>query len=303
MGKQTVALAGGTGNLGNLVADALLDKPDVELRLLVRPGSREKAHRLEKRGARVVEGGIGQGEDAALAALTEGASAVVSTLQGRAEIIIDGQTRLLSAARKAGVRRFIPSDFSLDIFKIKPGHIVPYDLRRRFASTADSLRGEMEVVHILNGGFLDRRLLFGFLGVVDLQTRTAYVWGEGKTPMDWTTYADTARYTAEVALDERPLPREFAIAGDVQSFEGVVASYEEASGKKLSITRLGSLEDLSARIDHLRQTEPENVHGWLPLMYYRSMLSGEGRLTELMNDRYPSVRPTNIREYVGREGL
>jgi hypothetical protein len=38
-------------------------------------------------------------------------------------------------------------------------------------------------------------------------------------------------------------------------------------------------------------------------MYYRSMLNGEGKLTELMNDRYPSIRPTTVREYVAAEGL
>jgi hypothetical protein len=38
-------------------------------------------------------------------------------------------------------------------------------------------------------------------------------------------------------------------------------------------------------------------------MYYRSMLNGEGKLAELMNDRYPSIRPTTVREYVARERL
>jgi hypothetical protein len=32
------------------------------------------------------------------------------------------------------------------------------------------------------------------------------------------------------------------------------------------------------------------------------MLGGEGKLDELTNDQYPSVRPTTVREYVAREG-
>ncbi len=176
-------------------------------------------------------------------------------------------------------------------------------MRRQFASIADGERGAVEVVHVLNGGFLDRGVLFGFIRVIDPATRTAYLWGDGKRPMDWTTYADTARYTAEVAVDERPVPRKFSVAGDVLDFEGLVRAYESGSGRKLRVERLGSLEDLDARIDHLRASEPANMFAWLPLMYYRSVLNGEGKLDPLMNDRYPSIRPTTVREYVMNEGL
>lgn len=301
MGKQTIALVGGSGRLGALIGNALLDKPDVMLRLLVRPGSREKVGGLEKRGAQIVEGTLDTAS--ALASLSDGASTVVSAVQGGPEVIIDGQVRLLRAARDAGVKRFIPSDYSLDLFKVKPGHIPTSELRRQLASVVDAERGTVEVVHVLNGGFLDRGVLFGFIRVIDPAKQTAYVWGDGKQPMDWTTYADTARYTAEAAVDERPVPRKLCVAGDVLDFHGLVRAYESGSGKKLRVERLGSLEDLDARIDQLRKAEPANMFAWLPLMYYRSMLTGEGKLDELMNDRYPSIRPTTVREYVAKEGL
>jgi len=121
--------------------------------------------------------------------------------------------------------------------------------------------------------------------------------------MDWTTYADTARYTAEVAIDQRPVPRIFSVAGDVLEFEGIVRAYESGSGKKLHVDRLGSLEELDARIDQLEKADPANLSAYLPLMYYRSMLNGEGKLDQLMNDRYPSIRPVTVREYVTREGV
>jgi nucleoside-diphosphate-sugar epimerase len=303
MSKKTIALVGGTGNLGTLIANALLDKPDVQLRLLVRPGSRDKIAGLEKRGAQVVEGSIGSGNEGVLASLCQGAATVISALQGGPDIIIDGQTQLLRAARDAGVKRFIPSDYSLDLFKAKPGHIMMSDWRRQFATVADAERGNVAMVHVLNGGFLDRGVMFGFIRVIDVEKQTAFVWGDGKQPMDWTTYADTARYTAEVAVDERPAPRIFSIAGDVLDFEGIVAAYESGSGRKLRVERLGSLEELDARIDQLEKADPANIRAYLPLMYYRSMLNGEGKLGQLMNDRYPSIRPTTVREYVAREGL
>jgi uncharacterized protein YbjT (DUF2867 family) len=125
MNKQTIALVGATGGLGTLIGNAVLDKPGVQLRLLVRPGSRDKAAGLAQRGAQVVEGEIGQSADGALASLCEGATTVISALQGGPDVIIEGQSQLLRAAREAGVKRFIPSDYSLDLFKVKPGQIPP----------------------------------------------------------------------------------------------------------------------------------------------------------------------------------
>jgi hypothetical protein len=121
--------------------------------------------------------------------------------------------------------------------------------------------------------------------------------------MDWTTYADTARYTAEVAVDERPVPGVFSVAGEVLDFEGIVHAYESGSGRKLRVERLGSLADLDARIDQLQKAGPAGFRTWLPLMYYRSILNGEGKLDQVMNDRYPSIQRTSVREYVIQEGL
>lgn len=303
MNKKIIALVGGTGKLGALIAHALLERTEVQLRLLVRTGSRNKSAGFEKLGAQVVEGALGQDDDGALAALCEGTMTVISALQGGRDIIIDGQAHLLRAARAAGVKRFIPSDYSLDLFKVPPGHIITSDWRRIFAAAADETRGSVKVVHVLNGAFLDRDVLCDSLRVIDLEKQTAYLWGDGKKPMDWTTCADTARYVAEVAVDERPVPREFKIAGDVLDFEGMVRAYEAGSGKKLRIERLGSMQELDARIEQLQKAHPTDLRVCLPLMYYRSMLSGEGKLDEMMNHRYPAIRPTTVREYVARERL
>jgi hypothetical protein len=228
---------------------------------------------------------------------------VISAVQGGPDVIIDNQTRLLRAARGAGVNRFIPSDYSQHLFKVTPSDIPFFEWRRQFALVADAERGNVEVVHVLNGGFLARRVLFGFIRIIDIEKQTAYVWGDGKQRMDWTTYEDAARYTAQVAVDRRPVPQVFSVAGDVLDFEGLVRAYELGSGKKLRVERLGSLEDLDRQIDQLQETDPANFRSYLPLMYYHSLLIGEGKLDELMNERYPSIRPTTVREYVAKEGL
>ena len=302
--NKTVVLAGATGALGGLIANALLEKPGVTLRALVRPGSRGKASALAERGADIVEVAIDDPSHAdAVAETMTGAFSVVSALQGGPDVIIDAQSRLLEAARRAGVRRFIPSDYSFNIFGIADGENVSSDLRRAFARHADETRGGVEVVHVLNGCFLDRRVMFGFLGAFDLASRKAFLWGDGNAPMDFTTYEDTARYTAAVATDPAPAPREFNVAGDVLNFHQLVRAYEESSGNKLAVVHLGSLADLDSEILRRLQAEPKNMYAWLPLMYWRAMLSGKGKLGALANARYPEIHPLTVREFVKREGI
>lgn len=56
-----------------------------------------------------------------LASACEGSACIVSALQGLRDVIVDTQTVLLEAALKAGVARFIPSDFSTNFQTLAPG--------------------------------------------------------------------------------------------------------------------------------------------------------------------------------------
>jgi hypothetical protein len=68
--------------------------------------------------------------------------------------ILDGTiTFLLDAAVKAGVPRFISSDFAADFTKSIPGRNRNFDLRRAFMARVDT--APIRVTSILNGAFLD----------------------------------------------------------------------------------------------------------------------------------------------------
>src|SRR4051812_27559784 len=134
MRSNTVLLAGPTGMLGARIAHRLLEDDDVALRLLVRPallahtGKRSGLDPLLERRAEVVAG-----DDTGPASFdrgTEGVNVVVSALQGGREVIVDGQLALPRAAASNGVRRMLPSDFAIDLFKATPGEHLPFDLRR-----------------------------------------------------------------------------------------------------------------------------------------------------------------------------
>ncbi len=150
-------------------------------------------------------------DPASLDAATSGVDVVVSALQGGPAIILDGQVALAEAAARNGVRRFLPSDFAIDLFAA-PG-APQFDLRRRADSVIDAL--PLEVVHVLSGAFVDMMLDPSTAGIVDLDHGTATLWGTGDEPFDLTTVDDTARFTAKVATDPADLSGVRYLSGEL----------------------------------------------------------------------------------------
>ncbi|PZD73246.1 hypothetical protein C1752_02191 [Acaryochloris thomasi RCC1774] len=285
-GKK-VLLIGGTGDLGGMIAQALLER-GASLRLYVRPGSRSK---LPSDLEEAVE--IAEDESQACT----GMDVVISAIQGGPDVIVDKQLEFLATAKEAGVKRFIPSDFSFDLFKLEEGENINSDWRCEFAHRAETERGAVAINHILNGCFLDRGVLFGFLGAFDLEKNEAYLWGDGNTKMDFTTYADTAAYTAAVALSDEVLPNQCKFAGESLTFHELLKEVSDGLGRPISIQQMGTLADLDTEIANRQKSEPDNTFAWLPLMYWRAMLNGKGKLEPLMNSHYPSIQPMTVQDY------
>lgn len=97
-----------------------------------------------------------------------------------------------------------------------------------------------------------------------------------------------------------PAKMQFTSNGDNA---GLVAAYQEGSGRKLTVVRRGSPEELHAEILRRQSAAPENVFAYLPLMYWRAMLNGKGKLSALSNARYPHIQPEGIAAYVRRMGV
>ena len=200
-----------------MIARELLGR-GAHLRLLVRSESRSKLDAELVAKSEIVEDEAG---------IFDGVHTVVSAVQGGPATIVEAQQKWLRAARQAGVRQFIASDYSMNLFGLDDGENIHSDFRREFARRADAERGDVELVHLLNGAFLDRGVLFGFLGAFDLDKGEAYLWGDGDAKMEFTTFADTAAYTAAVALDDRPVPDKIYVAGDVLTFDELMAGTED----------------------------------------------------------------------------
>ncbi len=283
-----VLMVGATGMLGGRIAAQLLILPQVQLRLLVRPeppldaGKEAALDGLIAAGAQVVAGDLADPDS--LVTATTGVDVVVSAIQGGRDVVVNGQVALARAAADNGVRRILPSDFALDIFKAPPGEHASFDLRR---DADEIIAGTgIQAVHILNGALMD-----GFVDAFfDHEARTATFWGSGEETFDATTVEDTARYTARAAMDPAVPVGKFAVAGEQLSFGRMVNAVEAATGRSYTRRSLGTIDDLRQAIEDIRQSDPDPM-ARVMLAYQLFMLTGVTALENLQNGRYPDIHP------------
>lgn len=300
---KLVVVAGATGKLGRLVIEELLARPGVRVRALVRDLGKPEAVALAERGVETFALDVATATDAQRQAAVSGAFAVVSAVQGGPDVIIDAQLALLRAAKAAGARRFLPSDYSFDLFGLPEGVNVNSDWRRALAVRAEPEASEgFEVVHLMQGIFADRFVL-GFLGLLDGERGVVRYWGDGTTPIDWTTWEDTARYIAAAALDDRSVPTRLYVAGDRMDVLTFAKTWEAAKGQALQLERLGSLDDLRSEVQRQLTTQPGNMYAWLPLMYARGMYEGQAVHPAKHNERWPEIVPETVAQAIARGAI
>ena len=287
MTQQTVLLVGATGMFGSHIARHLLDQPDARLRLMVRaseaPGKQAELEPLRAAGAEIVFGDLA--DAASLDRATRDVDVIVSAVQGGPDVIVDGQVALAEAGARNGVRRILPSDYALDLFKTTPGEHMMFDLRR----TADARIAAIgiEHVHVLQGAFMD--MFRPGAGAIDLDAGVVRFWGDGTRPIEVTSVEDTARVVARVALDRTVASGKFAVAGDHVSILDAAAVVGAQTGRTLERQSLGTESDLRAA-HAAAQQDHANPFQAVMLAYQLYMLTGQTALTDLQNGRYPDVR-------------
>ncbi len=188
-------LAGASGDLGARIAKALIAH-GAAVRALVRVEmSASDRDRLTGMGAIVTPAAVS--DTGSVATACEGAACVVPALNGLHDVIVDRQGVLFDAAVKAGVPRYISSDYSADFTKTRPGDNRNLDLRREFMAHAD--RAPIQVTSILNGAFMD--MLGAEMPIIQPRIHRVLYWHDAGQALDFTTKDDLAAYVAAAALD------------------------------------------------------------------------------------------------------
>jgi nucleoside-diphosphate-sugar epimerase len=152
---------------------------------------------------------------------------------------------------------------------------------------------DLEVVHILNGAFMDMMLDPSTAGIVDVKSGTARLWGSGDEPFNLTTVDDTAQFTAKIATDTAELEGVRMVSGAETSFNAIIAKTEELTGRSFTRNVMGDADDLR------RMTAAAADDPWSVIMqwYFLSMITVPAfAVTE--NNRYPDLELTSLDDYL-----
>ena len=290
--NKIIVIAGGTGNLGERIIKALLEK-GASVRALVRVSTdAKKVKKLEQLGVKAFR--INMSDSKEIAKACEGASCVISALAGLRDVIIDTQKKLVDGAVMAGVPQFIPSDFSLDFTNLKVGENRNLDLRREFHQYLEE--SPIASTTIFNGPFME--LLNGQMPMILDKQKWILYWGDADQVLDFTTMDDTAEFTAHVALDNST-PRFLRIAGDQISPRQMVKVVSEITGKEFSLFKAGGIGLINGIIKTMKFFAPakKDLYPiWQGMQYMRDMMEGRAKINSYDNDRYPDINWTRVKE-------
>lgn len=184
-----ILVVGATGRLGRAVADRLMQE-GIPFRAACRNVT--KAHWLAERGVNVVQLDVETG--AGLAEAVSGVTKVITCIHGllgksRHSIRwtdIDGQQRLIDAAAKAGVKRFV----FVSALGASPDH--PSEFWQAKARTEQYLRGSgLEFVILRPSAFMDL-YAHDLIGAAILRGKTAFLLGSGNSPRNLVAVSDVA---------------------------------------------------------------------------------------------------------------
>jgi uncharacterized protein YbjT (DUF2867 family) len=294
MSQPIIFLSGASGDLGSRIAKALL-KRGVVVRALVRNNvSAAERNKLLAAGATIALAEVNDVDS--VAAASKGAACVVSALNGLSDVIIDRQSVLIEAAVKAGIPRFIASDYSADFTKSRPGDNRNFDLRREFMAHADRI--PIRVTSIFNGAFMD--MLGADMPIIQPGIHRVIHWGSSDQALDFTTKDNVAAYVAEAALDETT-PRILRIAGNTVSARDIAAVMSDVSGERYRTLWVGGMGTLGLMIRVTKLVAPQTdatFPAWQGMQYMRDMFSGRVKLNVLDNDRYPGLSWTSVLEHL-----
>jgi uncharacterized protein YbjT (DUF2867 family) len=287
---DTILLAGATGMLGSRIAHQLLNHPGARVRLMIRDAETKKKD-LEPfvaRGAQLIEGDLA--DAASLARATRAVDVIVSAVQGGPEVIVAGQVALAKAGKANGVRRMLPSDYALDLFKATPGEHAMFDMRAEADRQIAAIG--LEQVNVLQGAFMD--MFLPGHGAIDVDAGTISFFGDGQRPIEVTSVEDTARMIARVALDPDVKPGKFALAGDHVSFRQAGEIVARAVGRLIKPVSMGSEADLRTAM----AKAPAEKKVMLAYLLY--MTNGQTVLSDLQNSRYPDIKLETFAAFVSR---
>ncbi|RKP09823.1 hypothetical protein THASP1DRAFT_22370 [Thamnocephalis sphaerospora] len=277
-----VTIAGGSGDLGGKLVQAFLADDSYQVNVLSRVNSDSKGlDQLRKQGVSVITVDYNQFDE--LVKALQGTDILICTLHYA--IVDELQPVLFRAAKAAGVRRVVPSDFSSENEAFQ--RLVCPDPA---ATERNIIEAQLEYTRYFCGAFYCY-LTTSHVGV-NLENRSVTVVGKGDKPFSLAHQEDLARFVAASLKDPRSRNARLGFESCTITFNELIAAIEKHSGIKLNVTRLPSDPSLDfSGEDIMREDVINNLFSYAADLE----IAGPHKIT---NGICPSVHLTTLDTYL-----
>ncbi|KAA1474804.1 NAD-binding protein [Dentipellis sp. KUC8613] len=284
---KTIAVAG-VGNIGTDIVEELIKKQNEgkveKIVLLTRSSSNSAAEKFAQQGVQTAV--VNYGDKASLLAALTGVDVVVSAL-GHDAVQDGSQAALARAAKEAGVRLFLPSEYG----GVTGGHQTgPFAGKAK----AHALLKELDLPYALIHTGLLMKFAFSPIAGIDLPNGKATIGGDGTPALSFTTIHDAARFVAHILTTlpfEKLAWRVFCVEGDRVSFNEVFEQYTAKTGRPITVTRR-PISELQAVVN----VNPADRTSAIQLLVARG--STVGRKEDLANGDFPEWNPKKVIDVV-----
>ncbi|KAJ7186665.1 hypothetical protein C8R46DRAFT_879993 [Mycena filopes] len=257
--KQRVLLLGATGETGRSILEGLLEDIDsFEVEALIRPSSATKpaVTALSDRGVKTriadIEGPI---ED--LVQALSGVDILISAIDAGSQL---AQIKLATAAKEAGVKRFIPCAF---ITIAPPGGVMA--LRDRKEEVYQHMRKLYLPYTVIDVGYWYQisfpTVPSGRVDYAAILKPNATIHNGGEMPNILIDLRDLGRFVARIIKDSRTLNKFVLAYGDVRSENEIFDIMERLSGEKIKREYVSTEDILIARAESAAaaKADPTNM--------------------------------------------
>jgi len=235
--RLPILIVGATGNLGSLITRKCLNNPNFLVNTLVFESNKDNClcEEVSKAGGKCIQADITKPET--FRGVTKGIHTVISAVLGDRNVLWEGQCNLLKDSIENGVKRFVPSDFTIDVWNLPQGENCFIDQHLNFRKRLE--QSNVKGLYFSNGVLMEsyfwfaRKYGFNYFGDINQK-------------INLTAQEDVAEVVA-LAISNRERFGDVRYYGSSMSTRELTDLYNMISGEKLEPKCLGSLEDLKNR--------------------------------------------------------
>ncbi|KAF5661914.1 isoflavone reductase like IRL [Fusarium heterosporum] len=302
----TVAVAGGTGNVGRSIVEAIVSEGKHQVIVLSRQENKPLEDQL---GAPIIA--VDSQDVDGLTQLFEkhNVHTVISTIGTNGPTPPEiGMIRAAEAAQPT--KRFITSDWGLPHTEEHASRANSANNKLRAQEELQKTNLEWTSIH--HGFFLDfwgssatKSYMHTTATFIDIAHRTAAIPGSGDVPVVYTYSRDVARFVSAF-LDLDKWEKSTFIIGDKVTFKELVKIAEDVTGDKFNVT-YDSVEKMEkGELTELPGHVP--MYSRAPKVILQKMMSAYGLWCEegafnlddsrTLNDVFPDIKPISVRAFL-----